>query len=273
MEFFRRIKIGLVAFYDRLICDRVLLYSASLAYSTLLTLVPFFIVIFSILKRIPAFSGMESKIQQLVLENLATGSADILNSKVSYFLARMNQLGWVSIFILSLFVIVMMFNIAKAFNRIWNTTERYRFAVRFFIHILVLVLAPISFASLLLFSSYITSLNFLMTNHVISWVVAPFWFVLPFVIGIMLFTLFNFLLPSCRVPFSCALVSGVVTAVFFYCAKLIFNWYVHVFNYNQLIYGALATIPLFLIWLFICWVIILSGAVLCNMLSTSIKAQ
>ncbi len=273
MVFLKRVQEFLFAFFDRVGRDRVFLYSGGLAYSTLLTLVPFFIVMFSVLKHIPAFSGMESKIQELVLDNLTSGSADVINDKVSIFLARMDNLSALSVIILSVFVIVMMFNISKAFNRIWGTTERYRFAVRFFVHIMVLVLAPISFATLLLFSSYLASMKFLMANHFVSWVVAPIWFVLPFIIGVLLFTVFNYFLPSCRVPFMCALSAGLVTAVFYFLAKVIFNWYVHIFNYNQLIYGALATIPLFLIWLFICWVIILSGAVLCNMLTLAMRAQ
>ena len=263
----------MLAFFGRIGRDRVFLYSGGLAYSTLLTLVPFFIVIFSVLKHIPAFSGMESKIQELILDNLASGSADIINNKVSIFLARMDNLSALSVICLSVFVIVMMLNISKAFNRIWGLRERHRLAVRFFVQMMVLVLAPISFATLLLFSSYLTSIKFLIANHFVSWVVAPIWFLLPFIVGVLLFTVFNYFLPSCRVPFVCALSAGLVTSMFYFLAKIVFNWYFHIFNYNQLIYGALATIPLFLIWLFICWVIILSGAVLCNMLTMAIRAQ
>jgi membrane protein len=254
-------------FFVRIEEDKLFSSSASLAYSTLLTLVPFFIVVFTIIKHIPWFHGMPEKIQRIILNNVVSNFASVLNEKLTEFLQHIDSLSSFNILVLFIFIILMMLNISQAFNHIWRKKMRYRYPIRVLIHVAVLIVAPLAFATLLFISPYLASLKYLVGDSVYTFVAQPVWLLLPFISSIFIFTVFNFFIPNSVVRFKYALLSGVFTAVLFLFAKRLFNWYVHFFNYNQLIYGALATIPLFLAWLFICWFIILSGALLCNILS------
>lgn len=82
------------------------------------------------------------------------------------------------------------------------------------------------------------------------------------------FTLIYVAVPNARVPFKHALIGGVFTASLFEVAKAIFGLYVAMFPGYQLIYGAFATVPLFLLWLYLSWLIVLFGAELVCNLST-----
>lgn len=86
---------------------------------------------------------------------------------------------------------------------------------------------------------------------------------LPYFAAGLVFTLFNWLLPSCRVKLRYALVGGIMTAVLFEGVKVVFSLYFRYFPTYRLIYGAFAAIPIFLIWIYVSWIIILLGALVC----------
>jgi membrane protein len=257
--------------YTRIDEDRLFSSSASLAYSTLLTLVPFFIVVFTILSHIPWFSDFPHQIQTMIINNMASSFATVINDKLSDFLLHIDVLSKFSILVLFIFILLMMLNISQAFNHIWRKKMRFRYPIRVLIHLAVLVLAPIAFAFLLFITPYLAALKFLVGNGMYVYISKSVLAILPFVCSLLIFTLFNYYIPNARVKLAHAFLSGFYTSVLFLFAKKIFSLYVKYFNYNQLIYGALATVPLFLAWLFVCWLIILSGALLCNIISIGLN--
>ena len=251
----------------RLRRDHILSHAASLAYSTLLSIVPFFIVIFSILSHFSVFDGVRQQLNTLLINNLAYNFATEIRANVDVFLTHMNQLDTLGVCFLFVFVILLMLNITQSFNHIWRTRGRFHYSVRFFIHMVVLIVSPILLALLLLAYPYFSFFKvWIMHKSYLAWLLSV-WAFLPSVVGVVLFTLFNYYLPNAKVRFLAAVIAGVFTELAFFVAKTLFQFYLLHFNYNQLIYGALATIPLFLIWLFVAWCIILTGAVLCHWLS------
>ena len=88
---------------------------------------------------------------------------------------------------------------------------------------------------------------------------------MPLAFSVAAFTLLYSAVPNARVPVRHALMGGVFTAVLFEAAKTLFGLYVSLFPGYQLIYGAFATVPIFLLWIYLSWMIVLFGAVLvCN---------
>jgi membrane protein len=255
----------------RLRRDHILSHASSLAYSTLLSIVPFFIVIFSILSHFSVFNGVRQQLNSLLINNLAYNFASEIKANIDVFLTHVNQLDSFGVFFLFVFVVLLMLNITQSFNHIWRTSGRFRYSVGFFIHLAVLIVSPILLALLLLAYPYFSFLKvWVLHKSYLTWLL-PVWAFIPSVVGVLLFTLFNYYLPNARVRFLAAVVAGVFTELAFFVAKTVFQFYLLHFNYNQLIYGALATIPLFLIWLFVAWCIILTGAVVCQLLSSGIN--
>ena len=111
-------------------------------------------------------------------------------------------------------------------------------------------------------TSYVVSLP-LYTNAMLEKLMSKeILFILANVLNIILFTGLNWVLPAVRVPFRAALIAGIVTDILFEIAKYGFSIYIyHVATY-RLLYGALATVPVFLIWLYVSWITILFGTLI-----------
>ena len=257
-------------FIRRIHEDNLFHLAASLSYSTLLTLVPFLIVTFYVLSLFPLFKGLGGTIQHLLLNYFVSGLSQSINSQLNHFVSQMGQLKLINISALVIVNLLMMNALVSTFDRIWHTKIQYNIALSTVVHVLIILLAPIIFASLLLLGPYLASLHFFQLHqsgdHFIRNIQHPITSILPQLSALFVFTLFNWLLPSCKVKFKYALLCGFITMALFELAKQAFVIYLsHVHTY-QLIYGTLATIPLFLFWIYISWVIILLGTLICHLL-------
>lgn len=182
------------------------------------------------------------------------------------FSSQARKLTAVGIAVLAVTSIMMMKNIEAAFNRIWRVTEPRKGLSSFLLYWAILSLGPILIGLGLVLTSYIASLPLINEatevvgkNHLLS--------ILPAILSATAFTLIYVAVPNCRVPFKSALIGGVVVAFLFETAKRGFALFVTQFPSYELIYGAFAAIPLFLLWIFISWMIILMGAELTRSIS------
>ena len=190
-----------------------------------------------------------------------------LNKEITGFVNQMSALNWTNIIALSIVSVMMMMNMVDSYNDIWKVKNRYHFAWTLLIYWVAILLMPIAFAFILMVGPYIYSLHFF---YGVKFYQVAGHFILatmPFVSSCIVFTFCNWLLPSVRVKLRYALLGGVVSAVFFLLAKIGFGFYVHFFTSYQVIYGALAAIPFFLIWVYVSWLIVLIGGQVCHILS------
>ena len=122
----------------------------------------------------------------------------------------------------------------------------------------------------MLVSSYLATLPFLAD---IAFLEKPFVYLLPYLVAFLIFTFFNWALPSCKVPLRNAAWAGLFTTILFEVIKYLFSLYMSYFPTYRLIYGALATIPIFLLWIYTSWVIILLGALVCQIITQGVPAE
>lgn len=267
---FQLISRTLVTLYHRFFDDHCPSRAASLAYTTLLSLVPLMMVGFYILSWVPMFKGIAPELQKFVLSNFVADSATVINQYLHDFLMHMRDLSMLNISFLGVISVLMIYNMVGAFNEIWHVQMKSHFAIAFVIYLLVLLFTPLLFGVLLVMLSYFSSLPFLTTfgatHYVKKWVVV----VLPYASEFIVFTFFNWILPSTRVRLFGAAIAGLITSALFELAKVGFAYYLHYIPTYRLIYGALATIPIFLIWMYVSWLIILFGALCCNLMTVGL---
>lgn len=240
--------------------------SASLAYATLLAIVPLMIIMIQVLSLFPVFKGIDAEIQTLVLNNFVAQSANVIAAHLQVFLSRVHQLSTLNLLFLALIDILMIYNINQAFNAIWKTENRFYYSLSFLIYLLVLVLSPLLLGGFLVLASLIYKLSYiqqLVNNHLISTT-------LPYFISLTTFTLLNWILPWRRVGFKAAFCGGFVTTVIFEGAKAGFAFYLSHASTYRVLYGAMATLPLFLVWLYVSWLIILFGALITKVIAVGI---
>lgn len=236
-----------------------ILNAAALTYTTLFAVVPLMTVSYAMLAAVPSFQGVGQELQGWVFDNFVPATGQVVQEYLNDFSSQARKLTAVGVALLAVTSIMMMKNIEAALNRIWRVSQPRKGLSSFLLYWAILSLGPILIGLGLVLTSYIASLPFISSatevvgrGRLLS--------ILPAVLSAAAFTLMYVAVPNCRVPFRSALLGGVVVALLFETAKRGFTAFVTQFPSYELIYGAFAAVPLFLLWVFICWVIILMGA-------------
>ena len=162
---------------------------------------------------------------------------------------------------------MMMITIENNLNEIWQVRYRRQLTGSILLYWAMLTLGPLFISLSLFISSYLSSLSWLhgisITGlHRLVWV-------LPFISAAIAFSFLYMAVPHCQVKLRDAIAGGVVAALLFEVAKHIFAYYMVYFPTYKMLYGALATIPIFLLWVYFSWIIFLLGALVVNGLRLS----
>lgn len=245
---------------DRFARDQCPESAATLAYTTLLSLVPLLTVAVSVLSAFPVFDTLGDRLRDMLLSNLVPSFGATVQEYVGRFVDRAAGLtlaGGVGVLVSALLMIAA---IDRALNRIWHVHKRRRPVQGFMVYWTVLTLSPVLFGASLAVSSYLLTLYPLVDLQSPGPVAAVLLRVLPFVAETGAFLFLYTAVPNRRVRIRHALLGAAGAAMLFELAKSGFAFYVKAMPAFEAIYGALATIPLFLVWLYVCWLIVLLGA-------------
>jgi len=236
--------------------------ASALSFSTVLALVPLLAVVFSALSLFPIFDTWSNAIQEFVYLNFVPQLGEQIRSYIEEFSANTGQLTiWGLVFLL-VTALTLLATIEDAFNDIWMVKRGRSLGHRILVYWTMLTLGPILIALSLSLSSYMWSLTTFsgQEHEVVNSLKGSLFAYLPFLLELVAFVLFYFSVPNCTVRFKHALIGGLVAAFLFELAKFGFGQYIsHVKSY-QLIYGALAILPVFLIWIYLSWLVVLIGA-------------
>ena len=243
-----------------------ILNASALTYTTLFAVVPLMTVSYAMLAAIPSFQGSGEELQGLIFDNFVPATGAVVQEYLKDFASQASQLTTVGLIFLFITSIMMMKNIEGAFNRIWRISEPRKGMSSFLLYWAVLSLGPFLIGVGLLVSSYIASLSvFTSATELVG--KARLLSALPLLMSASAFTLLYAAVPNCKVPLKNAVIGGLVVAILFETAKRGFALFVTQFPSYELIYGAFAAVPLFLVWIFISWTIILLGAELSRALT------
>lgn len=234
--------------------------AAALTYTTLFAVVPVMTVTYAMLAAIPAFSEVGGQIENFIFSNFVPATGVAVQQYLSEFSNQARQLTGIGVALLMITAFMMMINIEKSFNAIWRIRQPRKGVSSFLLYWAVLSLGPLLLGAGFVVSTYLTSLSFI--GGINPYASAGRWMLgwVPLLLSVAAFTLLFVAVPNTRVPLKHGLIGGVLVALLFEGAKACFALYVALFPGYQLIYGAFAAFPLFLLWIFISWLIILAGA-------------
>jgi membrane protein len=242
--------------------QRGLQIASSLAYATLLALVPLVTVMFGFLGGLSVFEDMGDSVQTFIFNNFAPAFGDSIRQYLNDFSQKASKLTTTGIIILIAIALMLMATIDSALNTIWHVRHRRNPVARFLVYWAIISLGPI------LVGIGLVSTSYLLSTSVVSGVDVSLGFELkknllssvPFLTTSVAFTLIYVLIPNCYVSRRNALIGGVIAAILFELAKYGFGIYVKSVPTYEAIYGAIAIIPTFLIWMYMSWVIVILGA-------------
>ncbi|WP_430541225.1 virulence factor BrkB family protein [Vibrio tubiashii] len=239
--------------------DRVNVNAGYLAYITLLSIVPMLTVLLSVLSSFAIFENAGTALQDFVITHFVPAAGDAVKNALLEFVAntgKMSAVGGAFLFVAALMLIS---NIDKNLNYIWRVTDKRRAVFSFSMYWMVLTLGPILVGASIAATSYVTSLKIL-ESETISGVYNLLLRWLPFLLSFFAFVGLYLLVPNKKVRFPHAVVGAIVAALLFEASKKGFAAYITEFPSYQLIYGALAAIPILFVWVYLCWLIVLVGA-------------
>lgn len=239
--------------------DRITVTAGHLAYVSLLSLVPFIMVFFSVLSAFPAFARFRGELESFIFSNFVPTSGDVVQKYVTEFVGNASEMGAISILFLVVVALLLISNVDKVLNRIWQTSSDRAGIFTFAIYWMVLTLGPLLIGSSLVMTSYLISL----TSFAEEYTPGITTFMLragPLATAIAAFFILYMVVPNKRVNPRHALVGAIVATLMFELSKKGFALYVSSFPSYQVIYGALAAVPILFVWIYLAWIIVLVGA-------------
>lgn len=246
--------------------DRCRDTAAALTYMSLFAIVPLLTVLYTMASAIPAFQGVESNIQDLLFEHLMPETSSEMEQYLENFSRQAKNLTGFGIAVLVATAILMLRNIERSFNRIWRTPENRSPVSSFMLYWAVLSLTPLTIGLGLAASTYLASFASRLEYLDVIGAGAALLRIAPFLLSVLGFTLVYAAVPNCRVPLKHALIGGALAAIAFNIARSLFTTLVAGSSIT-FIYGAFAAVPLFLLWVFISWNIVLIAAIVVHSLS------
>jgi membrane protein len=234
----------------------------SLTYTSLFAVVPLLTLTVAILSAFPSFQVFGAQIQDMIYSRLLPSTSDELEDYLTTFSSQARNLTWAGAVILLVTAYLMLVNIERNFNRIWGVGEQRKGIASYLMYWSVLSLGPLLLGVGFAISSYITSLTLFETFTGFSGVVGARNLVLglfPLVLTTTAFTLLYVAVPNCGVQLKHAAVGALTVALTFVLVKWTFTQFITRGNY-EFVYGTFAAIPIFLMWIYISWVLILFGA-------------
>ena len=251
----------------RFVQDRCAQTAASLTFTTLLSLVPMITIALTVFSAFPVFEDFSAQIKIFLLDNLMPENAGIIITQyMQQFADSATRLTAVGIVFLAITAMSMMLTIDKAFNVIWKTTRPRPMVKRLVTYWAVLTLAPLLIGASLSLTSWLVGVS-MGHGKLVSPVGIVVLKILPILFATLAFTLLFRLVPNCHVPRAHALIGALVAAVVFETMNRIFGYFISHFPTYTLVYGAFASVPIFLMWIYLSWLTILLGAVIAASLS------
>lgn len=241
--------------------------AAALTYTTLFAIVPMLTVTYSMLSVIPSFQGTEEHIQTFILSSFMPSAGESVNHWLSEFSRQARNLTVLGMAFLLVAALMMLRTIDVAINRIFRTTARRRPVISFLLYWAILSLGPLLLGVGFVATSFLATMKVLTDAYTL--IGAERWLlrILPFLLSTVAFTLLYIAVPNRRVRMKDASMGGLITAILFEIAKEGFTLFLSLSPTYALIYGAFVAVPLFLIWIYLSWLLVLLGAVIVHSLA------
>lgn len=234
--------------------------SASLAFTTLLSLVPLVAVVLSLVAVVPYFPRMVQQLELFLARSLLPErGAGMIIEYVLEFSRNAANVTAVGSLALVATVLMLLLTIERAFNHVWRVRDRRPWWQRLRLFATLIALWPVVIGGVLLATSYAVSTSLGMLDE-LPWVRRLLLKALGLMVaGLFLGGLYHSM-PNTRVAASDAAWAGLVAALGFALMQRGFELYLANFPSYTAVYGAFATVPIFLLWLYLSWAVVLLGA-------------
>lgn len=240
--------------------DAVFRVASSLAYTSLIALVPLLAIGIAIFSAFPVFDSIRSQLADFLFQNLTPSFEEEIRQYLEVIVKNSGQLGAVGVCGIAVTAILLLSTIEDSFNYIYKVTQPRRIATKITLYWTVITLGPLLLGTAFSMRGYLYTLQKMMdadgetSRFFFSYLIPP-------LITIAALMLVYVLVPNKKVSVLNAFCGAIVAVVLFWCLRMGFGSFVMSNSTYSTLYGALAIIPIFLIWMYLSWAVVLFGAV------------
>lgn len=246
----------------RFVEERFFQIGASLAYTTLLSLVPLVALVVGIVSIFPFFRTVLAQVNRFLVQNLLPEKAGAVIAQYTLtFSQKAQDMTWLGLAFLALTALLLMVSVEKTFNHVWRVNASRPIGERIKLYCIMLLLGPLVLGGIFGAMSYGVTVSLGLFGE-------PPWLQHTLFKGVSLALLWGFFaflyyaVPNARVRLGHALVGGLFAAVGISLMQRGFEIYLSNVPSYTLIYGAFAVVPIFLVWLYLCWLVLLLGGLI-----------
>ncbi len=240
--------------------DRCREQAGSLTYTTLFAVVPMLTVFLVIISSIKALEPARQQLQQMIYSNFLPKTSIAFDKAFNVFTQNSSNLTVIGVLFLFITTVMMLTSIETVFNRIWRVEETRNGIIGFMRYWTIISLGPILLGSAFVISSTLASMNVLSSFTGTYQVDGTFLFwLISFALTVLGFFILYWTIPNRSVPIKAAFIAGLFGAIIFELLKNLFGFVMSNFTSYTLIYGAFAAVPIFLLWIFLSWNVVLLG--------------
>jgi len=243
----------------RFLRDGGLQTAAALSYSSLLALVPLITISFALLTAFDTFEDARVELQQLLFDTFPKDIGTAVSDQFTTFIDNANQMTGVGLAGLGVVAVLLLNTITGGLDAIWRVSEPRPLVLRILVYWALLTMGPLLVGASLSLSSYaFAAVQWSgVKDYTPNFVAVR---VLPTLLSILGFSLMFLVVPNRAVAVKHAILGAVFAAFLLELLKGGFGYYLSHFPTYQLIYGALAAIPIFLLWMYLSWAAVIFGA-------------
>lgn len=251
---------------ERFRANRCSQVASSLAFTTLLSLVPLVTLAIVIFGRFPMFAGLGEELKLFLVQNLLPDKAGrIITTYALQFSQKAANLTLLGSVLLGVGAFTLILTIDRVFNQIWGVRHPRPWTVRIPLYWATLTIGPLAIAGAVAASSFVLSASLGLIDEP-EWVRGAAFRIAPFVLLAAFFTFLYRAIPNRPVRRIHALIGGIAATLLLGLVQKSLALFISSFATFTLIYGTFAALPIFLIWLYLSWVAILVGALITSTL-------
>ncbi|WP_169255575.1 YihY family inner membrane protein [Aromatoleum toluvorans] len=247
---------------QRFVATRCPQVAGSLAFTTLLALVPLVTVVIALFSNFPAFAELGTSLKTFLLANLLPDRAGrIIATYAFQFSQKAAKLTLIGTAALVVTALMLLMTIDRVFNQIWGVRRPRPLLARLTVHWSTLTLGPVALGASAFATGQLVASSITLAGKG-SWIVDFFSTLASAGLLCVVFTFLYYAVPNHKVRPTHALAGGTTAALAFLLMQQLFGLFLARIPTYTLIYGTFATVPIFLLWLYLSWVVILLGAIL-----------
>ncbi|MCF8466990.1 MAG: YihY family inner membrane protein [Sneathiella sp.] len=247
--------------------------ATALSYQTLLAIVPLAAVVFALFTAIPAFAHLQDKLTSLLFDNLLPSKISTVDAALRDFTINASQLTYIGLAGIAITALLLMSSIEQIFSQIWQVAATRNPFKRLAAYLIITLIGPIAVGTSLTFVHWVIAISEEATGFQLSGAMELLSAIMPILLPLVILIILYRLVPACDVKLSHAFIGAAIATGLFLLGKYLFKLYLQYFPSYEVVYGAMAAIPLFLIWLYVSWGIVLFGATITAVLGFEFTSE